>query len=89
MTCRRCICNTLRVTRTVSLRIDEGLLAAVDRAGSAEHRGRSEVVREALELWLKRQHLAERVQRHRAGYARKPVTADEFSPVLGAQTWPK
>jgi metal-responsive CopG/Arc/MetJ family transcriptional regulator len=73
----------------VSLRIDEALLDAVDRAGSAERRARSEVVREALELWLRRRSIAERVQRHREGYARKPVARDEFSPILGAQTWPK
>jgi len=29
------------------------------------------------------------VERHREGYTRHPVTPDEFSPVLGAQTWPK
>lgn len=77
------------MARTVSLRIDEELLDAVDRAGSAERRARSAVVREALEQWLKRRNLAERVQRHREGYARKPVARDEFSSVLGAQTWPK
>jgi len=47
------------------------------------------VVREALELWLKRRALTEKVQRHREGYTRQPVTRDEFTPVLGAQTWPK
>ena len=77
------------MTKTISLRIDEDLLHAVDVAGEAEHRGRSEVVREALELWLKRRALTEKVQRHHEGYARHPVTRDEFAPVLGAQTWPK
>ena len=77
------------MTKTISIRIDEALLHAVDIAGEAERRGRSEVVREALELWLKRRTLAEKVQRHREGYARYPVTHDEFAPVLGAQTWPK
>jgi metal-responsive CopG/Arc/MetJ family transcriptional regulator len=77
------------MTKTISLRIDEDLLHAVDIAGEADHRGRSEVVREALELWLKRRALAEKVRRHREGYARLPVTRDEFAPVLGAQTWPQ
>jgi len=77
------------MTRTVSLRIDEGLLAAVDRAGTADRRARSEVVREALELWLKRRRLAEEIRRHREGYRRKPIAPDEFAPVLEAQTWPK
>ncbi len=77
------------MTKAISLRIDETLLHAIDTAGKAERRGRSEVVREALELWLKQHTLAEKVQRHRQGYARHPVTHDEFAPVLGAQTWPK
>jgi metal-responsive CopG/Arc/MetJ family transcriptional regulator len=77
------------MTRMVSLRIDAKVLDAVDRAGSAEGRARSDVVREALELWLKRRRLAEQVREHREGYARTPVGHDEFAPVLGAQTWPK
>jgi metal-responsive CopG/Arc/MetJ family transcriptional regulator len=77
------------MTKTISIRIDEELLHAVDVVGEAEHRGRSEVIREALETWLKRRALAEKVQRHREGYTRHPVTPNEFSPVLGAQTWPK
>ena len=77
------------MTKTISLRLDEALLQAVDVAGEGEHKGRSEVVREALELWLKRRTLTEKVGRHREGYMRRPVTRDEFAPVLGAQTWPK
>ncbi len=77
------------MTKTISLRIDEALLHSVDVVGEAEHKGRSEVVREALELWLKRRALAEKVRRHREGYTRYPVTREEFAPVLGAQTWPK
>jgi len=77
------------MTKTISLRIDEALLHAVNVAGEAEHRGRSEVVREALGLWLTRRTLAEKVQRHREGYTRHPVARNEFAPVLGAQTWPR
>lgn len=77
------------MTKTISLRIDDTLLHAVDVVGEAQHKGRSQVVREALELWLKRQTIADKVRKHREGYARHPVTRDEFAPVLGAQTWPK
>lgn len=77
------------MTKTISIRIDEELLHAVDVAGEAEQRGRSEVIREALEAWLKRRALAEKVQRHREGYARHPVSPDEFTPLLKAQVWPK
>lgn len=74
------------MTKTISLRIDEALLRTVDVVGKAKHKGRSEVIREALEAWLKQRSLAEKVRRHREGYARHPVARDEFSPVLGAQT---
>lgn len=86
---RHTICITEGMTKTISIRIDEELLNAVDIAGEAEHRGRSEMIREALEAWLKHRALAEKVQRHREGYARHPVSPNEFAPILGAQVWPK
>lgn len=77
------------MTKLLSVRLDEHLVEAVDAAGRAEHRLRSDVVREALELWLKQRRTAEQVARHRAGYERCRVASDEFAPVLGAQRWPK
>ena len=77
------------MTKTISIRIDEDLLHAVDVAGEAEQKGRSEVIREALDAWLKVRTLQEKVRRHREGYERHPVSPDEFSPILGAQVWPK
>jgi Arc/MetJ-type ribon-helix-helix transcriptional regulator len=77
------------MTKTILIRIDESLLQAVDVASAGDQRGRSEIVREALELWLKRRTLAEKVRRHREGYERHPVMADEFAPVLEAQVWAK
>ena len=77
------------MAKILSIRIDESVLKAVDAAARPEKRGRSEVVREALELWLRRRSLAEKVRRHREGYKRHPLDRDEFEPILGAQTWPK
>lgn len=77
------------MTKTISLRLDQRLLHAVDVATKTSHKARSEVVSEALELWLKQRAIAGKVQRHREGYARHPVTRDEFAPVLKAQSWPK
>lgn len=77
------------MTKTISLRLDQRLLRAIEVAGKSAHKDRSEVVSEALELWLKRRTAAEKVRRHREGYARHPVSRDEFSPVLKAQSWPK
>jgi len=77
------------MTKTVSIRIDQSLLDAVDAAVKPEERRLSEVIREALELWLKRRILEEKVRRHRDGYKRHPVGPDEFEFVLRAQRWPK
>ncbi|MBM4259467.1 MAG: ribbon-helix-helix protein, CopG family [Deltaproteobacteria bacterium] len=77
------------MTKTISIRIDEELLHAVDVAGEDDNRGRSEVIREALEAWLKQRALGEKVRRHREGYARHPVAPDEFASILKAQVWPK
>lgn len=77
------------MTKMISIRIEDSLLKAVDAEVGREHRGRSEIIREALELWLKRRALAEKVRRHREGYKRHPVGPEEFAPVLEAQQWPK
>ena len=77
------------MTKTISLRLDQRLLRAIEVASKTTRKDRSEVVSEALELWLKRRAAGEKVRRHREGYARHPVSRDEFAPVLKAQTWPK
>lgn len=74
------------MTKTITVRVEEDLLRAIERGG---RKARSEVVREALQMWVARCDLAEKVRRHREGYARRPVRPDEFGPVLGAQTWPR
>ena len=70
------------MTQTISLRIDESLLRKIDLVGRSEKRGRSDAVREALELWLNQRSLAEKVRLHKEGYERHPVSANEFVPVL-------
>jgi metal-responsive CopG/Arc/MetJ family transcriptional regulator len=77
------------MTKQLAIRIEAAILEAVDAAAQQDRRTRSEVIREALELWLHRRSLAEKVRRHREGYRRHPVDPDEFSPVLEAQVWPK
>ena len=77
------------MSKTISLRLDQRLLRAVEVASKSARKDRSEVVSEALELWLKRRAVAEKVRRHREGYARHPASRNEFAPVLKAQTWPK
>jgi Arc/MetJ-type ribon-helix-helix transcriptional regulator len=77
------------MTKTISVRLDERLLRAMDDATQTGDLGRSDVVREAVELWLRQRRTAEDVRRHREGYRRRPVRPGEFDPVLGAQQWPK
>jgi metal-responsive CopG/Arc/MetJ family transcriptional regulator len=67
------------MAKTISLRIEEKLLLAVDTVViEDERKGRSEVICQAVTEWLKRRALAEKVQRHREGYTRHPVLPDEF-----------
>lgn len=77
------------MTKLLSVRLDEDLVEAVDAAGKVEKRSRSDLVREALELWLRQRRTAELIAQHRAGYGRRAVSDDELEPVLAAQKWPK
>jgi metal-responsive CopG/Arc/MetJ family transcriptional regulator len=77
------------MTKTLAIRIDGSLLEMFDAAAEEAGRSRSEAVRDALELWLRQQAIAEKVKRHKEGYQRHPVSEDEFTPLLEAQTWPR
>jgi Arc/MetJ-type ribon-helix-helix transcriptional regulator len=68
----------------VSVRLDGRLVSAIDAVG----RERSEVVREALEEWLRRRRVGEMVREHETGYRRAPVAADEFDWLLESSAWP-
>lgn len=68
----------------VSVRLDERLVRAIDRAG----RERSDVIREAIEEWLRRRYVGEMVREHAAGYRNSPVQAGEFDWLLEAAVWP-
>jgi len=77
------------MSKMVAIRVDESLLAGVDRERRAESLSRARVIHEALELWIERRRLAEAIRREQEAYERMPVRDDEFGPVLGAQRWPK
>jgi len=77
------------MSKTVALRIDDELLSAVDRARRARHLTRTRAVHDALRQWLARQEQEVAIRQEHDGYARKPITKEEFSPVLGAQVWPR
>jgi len=74
--------------RTVRMRLDEGLLAAVDGAAKRLNMTRSAFVRKALSEALDRVTISELERKHRLGYKRQPVCAGEFDVWEEEQAWP-
>jgi metal-responsive CopG/Arc/MetJ family transcriptional regulator len=77
------------MSKTIAIRLDEKLLAAVDHERRRTKTTRARVVHEALAVWVEQRRAAEAIRRDQEGYARHPIRDDEFGPVLGAQVWPK
>ncbi len=73
--------------RTVQMTLDEGLVAAVDRAAKRLGTTRSAFARRALRDALARLQLEAAEQKHREGYRRKPVKRGEFSVWETEQVW--
>ncbi len=73
--------------RIVQVRLDEGLLAAVDRATKRLCTTRSAFTREALRMALGRIKIREMERKHREGYLRKPVRKGEFSVWETEHAW--
>ncbi|MGH8010207.1 MAG: ribbon-helix-helix domain-containing protein [Candidatus Binatia bacterium] len=71
--------------KTVSIAVDEELLAQIDAAAQARRRPRSELFCEAVRQWLKQQRAKTLVKQDRRGYRKHPVQADEFGPLIRAQ----
>jgi len=77
------------MSKMIAVRLQEDLLERVDRERKRARLTRAAAINEALDLWLDRRRYDEAVRSDQLGYERHPVDADEFAPVLGAQTWPK
>ncbi|MEW5984776.1 MAG: ribbon-helix-helix protein, CopG family [Acidobacteriota bacterium] len=71
--------------KTISVTLDEDLLQGVDRAARAARTTRSELFRVALREWLAARRRRRLAEEDRAGYERRPVTADEFSGLIASQ----
>lgn len=71
-------------TVVVSVRLEERLVRALDAAG----RERSEVIREALEEWLRRRKVTAMVREHETKYRAKPMQPGEVDWLLDAAVWP-
>jgi len=73
----------------IAVRLQEELLERVDRERKRARLTRAAAINEALDLWVDRRRYEEAVRSDQQGYERHTVAADEFAPILGAQTWPK
>ncbi len=73
--------------RTIQMTLDDDLVKAVDRVSKQLHTSRSAFTRKALRRALSRYALEQMERKHRQGYERHPVTADEFSVWETEQAW--
>ena len=73
--------------RTIQMTLDDDLVKAVDRVSKQLHTSRSAFTRKALREALARYSLEQQEIKHRQGYERHPVDADEFSVWETEQAW--
>jgi len=73
--------------RTVQMTLDEHLVQTVDKVVKNMHTTRSAFTREALRQAIARIKMQRFEEKHRQGYLRKPVTADEFGVWEKEQKW--
>ena len=73
--------------RTIQMTLDDDLVKAVDRVSKQLRTSRSAFTRKALREALSRLNLEQMERKHREGYERYPVTADEFSVWETEQAW--
>ena len=73
--------------RTIQMTLDDNLVNAVDRVSKALNTNRSAFTRKALQEALNRYDIEQLEQKHRLGYEKKPVAADEFSVWEDEHVW--
>ncbi|GIV97616.1 MAG: hypothetical protein KatS3mg057_2273 [Herpetosiphonaceae bacterium] len=73
--------------KTIQVTIDEPLLNEVDRAIQELQTTRSEFIRSALRLALRRYYITHLEQQHAQGYAAQPMTREEIAEWEDAQAW--
>ena len=73
--------------KTIQVTLDEDLVQAVDRVSKQLRTNRSAFTRKALREALARYSLEQLEQKHRQGYERRPIGADEFSVWEKEQVW--
>ncbi|MBN1106728.1 MAG: ribbon-helix-helix protein, CopG family [Deltaproteobacteria bacterium] len=73
--------------RTIQMTLDDDLVKAVDRVSKELSTSRSAFARKALREALARYQLEQLEHKHRRGYERHPLAANEFSIWEGEQAW--
>jgi metal-responsive CopG/Arc/MetJ family transcriptional regulator len=73
--------------RTIQMTLDDDLVQAVDRVSKELSTSRSAFTRKALRDALDRYKIERLERKHRQGYERNPVNADEFSSWESEQVW--
>lgn len=73
--------------KTVQMTLDDELVRSVDRVARTLHTNRSAFTRDALRGALTRLRVRQQEARHRCGYERFPVQADEFSMWEDEHAW--
>jgi metal-responsive CopG/Arc/MetJ family transcriptional regulator len=73
--------------KTVQMTLDEDLIKEVHRVSKQLHTSRSAFTRKALRESLARYSLEQQERRHREGYERCPVIAEDFSVWESEQVW--
>jgi metal-responsive CopG/Arc/MetJ family transcriptional regulator len=67
--------------------LDDDLVKAVDRVSKQLQTSRSAFTRKALREALARYNLEQLERKHRQGYQKHPIAADEFSVWESEQDW--
>ena len=73
--------------KTIQMTLDEELVKEVDRISKELRTNRSAFTRKALREALARHSLEQLERKHRQGYERRPIDADEFSVWEAEQAW--
>jgi len=73
--------------RTIQMTLDDDLVKTVDSVSKQLNTSRSAFTRKALREALSRYNLEQLERKHRQGYERRPVTAEEFSIWETEQAW--
>ena len=73
--------------KTIQMTLDEDLVKAVDRISKQLNTTRSAFTRQALREALSRYSTEQLEQKHKKGYERHPVTANEFLVWEEEQAW--